>query len=80
MVHWSEHRPREHSHEDFPPHDLKPVRAFVAIRMNQQVEDAVSALSDSIKRPRDGMPKLAGPPHFCSQLQNRLDWLILVEY
>src|SRR5258707_8505864 len=55
MAHWSENRPREHSHEDFPPHDLKPVRAFVAIRMNQQVEDAVSALSDSIKRPRDGI-------------------------
>jgi RNA 2',3'-cyclic 3'-phosphodiesterase len=55
MAHWSENRPREHSHENFPPHDLKPLRAFVAIRMNQQVEDAVSALSNSIKRPRDGI-------------------------
>ena len=55
MAHWSENRPREHSHENFPPHDLKPLRAFVAIRMNQQVEDAVSALSDAIKRPHDGI-------------------------
>src|SRR6266481_3457958 len=55
MPHWSENRPREHSHENFPPHDLKPLRAFVAIRMNQQVEDAVAAMSDTIKRPRDGI-------------------------
>jgi 2'-5' RNA ligase len=55
MPHWSEHRPREHSHENFPPHDLKPLRAFVAIRMNEQVEDAVAAMSDAIKRPRDGI-------------------------
>ena len=55
MPHWSENRPREHSHENFPPHDLKPVRAFVAIRMNQQVEDAVAAMSDTITRPRDGI-------------------------
>ncbi len=55
MVHWTENRPREHSHENFPPHDLKPVRAFVAIRMNEQVEDAVAAMSDAIKRPRDGI-------------------------
>src|SRR5260370_9081847 len=55
MPHWSENRPREHSHENFPPHDLKPVRAFVAIRMNEQVEHAVAAMSDAIKRPRDGI-------------------------
>jgi RNA 2',3'-cyclic 3'-phosphodiesterase len=55
MAHWSEHRPREHSHENFPPHDLKPLRAFVAIRMNEQVEDAVAAISDAIQRPRDGI-------------------------
>ena len=55
MVHWLENRPREHSHENFPPHDLQPVRAFVAIRMNEQVEDAVAAMSDAIKRPRDGI-------------------------
>ena len=55
MPHWSENRPREHSHENFPPHDLKPLRAFVAIRMNQRVEDAVAAMSDAIKRPRDGI-------------------------
>jgi len=34
---------------------LKPLRAFVAIRMNKQVEDAVAAISDAIKRPRDGI-------------------------
>jgi 2'-5' RNA ligase len=55
MVHWTENRPREHSHENFPPHDLKPVRAFVAIRMSEQVEDAVAAICDTIKRPRDGI-------------------------
>ncbi len=55
MVHWSENRPREHSHDNFPPHDLKPVRAFVAIRMSEQVENAVAAMSDTIKRPRDGI-------------------------
>jgi 2'-5' RNA ligase len=55
MVHWTENRPREHSHENFPPHDLKPVRAFVAIRMSAQVEDAVAAMTETIKRPRDGV-------------------------
>jgi len=55
MAHWLENRPREHSHENFPPHDLKPVRAFVAIRMNAQVEDAIAATSDSIKQPSDGI-------------------------
>lgn len=55
MAHWSENRPREHSHENFPPHDLKPVRAFVAIRMNEQVEGAVATMIDKIKRPRDGI-------------------------
>ena len=55
MAHWSENRPREHSHENFPPHDLKPLRAFVAIRMSEQVEDAVAAMSETIKRPRDGI-------------------------
>lgn len=55
MAHWSENRSREHPHENFPPHDLKPLRAFVAIRMNEHVEAAVAALSDAIKRPRDGI-------------------------
>jgi 2'-5' RNA ligase len=55
MVHWTENRQREHSHENFPPHDLKPVRAFVAIRMSEEVEDAVAALSETIKRPSDGV-------------------------
>ena len=55
MVHWTENRPREHSHENFPPHDLKSVRAFVAIRMSAQVEDAVAAMTEKIKRPRDGV-------------------------
>jgi 2'-5' RNA ligase len=55
MAHWLEYRPREHSVENFPPHDLKPLRAFVAIRMNEQVENAVAAMSDAIKRPSDGI-------------------------
>jgi len=55
MPHWSENRPREHSHDNFPPHDSKPVRAFVAIRMSEPVEHAVAAMSDTIKRPRDGI-------------------------
>ena len=55
MVHWTENRPREHSHENFPPHDAKPVRAFVAIRMSAQVEDAIAAMTEKIKRPRDGV-------------------------
>src|ERR1700676_212279 len=55
MAHWSENRPREHSHENFPPHDLNPLRAFVAIRMSEQVGDAVAAMSETIKRPRDGI-------------------------
>lgn len=55
MAHWSEHRPREHPHENFPPHDPKPVRAFVAIRMSEQVEDAIAASCDSIKHPGDGI-------------------------
>lgn len=55
MAHWSENRPREHSHENFPPHDLKPVRAFVAIRMDELVEDAVAAMSETLKRSGDGV-------------------------
>jgi 2'-5' RNA ligase len=55
MVHWTENRTREHSHENFPPHDLKPVRAFRAIRMSAQFEDVVAAMTETIKRPRDGI-------------------------
>jgi 2'-5' RNA ligase len=55
MVHWTENRAREHSHENFPPHDAKPVRAFVAIRMSAQVEDAVAAITEKFRRPRDGV-------------------------
>jgi 2'-5' RNA ligase len=55
MVHWSEGHPREHAHDSFPPHDEKPVRAFIAIRMNQQVEEQVASTIERLKRPGDGV-------------------------
>ncbi len=55
MVHWSEGRPREHPHDDFPPRDSGPVRAFVAIRMSSAVEDAVAAAIEELSLPRDGV-------------------------
>lgn len=55
MVHWSEGRPREHPRDNFPPRDAAPVRAFVAIRMSDAVEDAVAALTEELRRPGDGI-------------------------
>lgn len=55
MVHWTEGHPREHSHENFPPRDAKSVRAFVAVRMNHRVEDAIAAAIQDLRRPRDGV-------------------------
>jgi RNA 2',3'-cyclic 3'-phosphodiesterase len=42
-THWSEGGHRTHSRDDFPPRDSDTVRAFVAIRMNAQVEEAIAA-------------------------------------
>jgi 2'-5' RNA ligase len=61
MVHWTEGHPREHSHENFPPCDAKSVRAFVAVRMNHRVEDAIAATIQDLRRPRDGVRWVARP-------------------
>jgi RNA 2',3'-cyclic 3'-phosphodiesterase len=55
MVHWAEGQPREHLRDALPARDAGGVRAFVAIRMNEQVEDAVAAMAAELTRPGDGV-------------------------
>lgn len=59
MVHWSEGRPREHPRDNFPPRDAASVRAFVAVRMNHQVEGTVAAMIEELRREHDGVSWVA---------------------
>ena len=48
---WSEGGgvPPMHSRDDFPPSDVKSVRAFIAVRMNLKSEDAISGAIDELR-------------------------------
>ena len=54
-MHWSEGGRRTHSREDFPPHDSDRVRAFIAIRMNPEVEDAIASAVEELAGKSEGV-------------------------
>lgn len=55
MTHWAEDQAREHLHEDLVQRESKGVRAFVAVRMNEQVEESIAKAIDELKHLRDGV-------------------------
>lgn len=55
MTHWAEHQTPAHLRDDLPQREAKPVRAFIAIRMNEQVEESVAKTIDELKHPHDGV-------------------------
>ncbi len=55
MTHWAEGQARTDLRDDLGPREAKGVRAFVAIRMSDQVEDSVAKTIDELKRPDDGV-------------------------
>src|SRR3984957_16115591 len=55
MTHWTEAQARTNLRDDLGPREPKGVRAFVAIRMNEQVEDSVAKTIDELKHPHDGV-------------------------
>jgi len=55
MTHWTEGQAPALIHEDFGDREARGVRAFVAVRMNEQVEESVAETIGELKRPRDGV-------------------------
>ena len=55
MTHWSEVQAPAHLRDDLGQHDAGGVRAFVAVRMSEQVEESVAETIGELKRPRDGI-------------------------
>ena len=55
MTHWAEVQAPAHLRDDFGDREAKGVRAFVAVRMNEQVEESVAETIDELKHPRDGV-------------------------
>src|ERR1700735_5854809 len=55
MTHWTEAQARTNWRDDLGPREPKGVRAFVAIRMNEQVEDSVAKTIDELRHPHDGV-------------------------
>ncbi len=54
MTHWAEGQARTSLRDDLGQHE-KGVRAFIAVRMSEQVEDAVAKTIDQLKHPHDGV-------------------------
>ena len=55
MTHWAEGQARTNLRDDLGPREAKGVRAFVAIRMNDQVEEAIAKTIDGLRHPHDGV-------------------------
>ena len=55
MAHWAEDRAQRDVRDDLGSREAKGVRAFVAVRMSEQVEDAVAKTIDELRRPDDGV-------------------------
>src|ERR1700692_4759253 len=55
MTHWTEDQAPTNLRDDLGPREAKGVRAFVAIRMNEQVEDSIARTIDELKHPHDGV-------------------------
>jgi 2'-5' RNA ligase len=55
MTHWAEGQARTNLRDDLGPRQAKGVRAFVAIRMNDQVEESIAKTIDELRHPHDGV-------------------------
>jgi 2'-5' RNA ligase len=55
MTHRVEDQARTDMRNDLGPREPKGVRAFVAVRMNEQVEDAIAKTIEELRRPNDGV-------------------------
>lgn len=55
MTHWTEGQARTDHRDDLGNRAAKGVRAFVAVRMNDQVEDSIARTVDELKHPDDGV-------------------------
>src|SRR5271165_5760219 len=55
MTHWAEGQAPTQPRDDLGNREGKGVRAFVAIRMNEQVEESVAKTIDELRRPHDGV-------------------------
>jgi 2'-5' RNA ligase len=55
MAHWAEDQARTPLRDDLGNRDAKGVRAFVAVRMSEQVEDSIARTIDELKQPDDGV-------------------------
>jgi 2'-5' RNA ligase len=55
MTHWAEGQARTDLRDDLGNREAKGVRAFVAVRMNEQVEESVAKTIDELRHPHDGV-------------------------
>ena len=55
MAHWAEGEAQRDLRDDLGSREAKGVRAFVAVRMSEQVEDNVAKTIDELRRPDDGV-------------------------
>ncbi|HWJ41758.1 MAG TPA: 2'-5' RNA ligase family protein, partial [Candidatus Limnocylindrales bacterium] len=55
MTHWAESQARTDLRDDLGQREPKGVRAFVAVRMSEQVEDSIARTIDELKHPDDGV-------------------------
>jgi len=55
MTHWAESQARTDLRDDLGQREPKGVRAFVAVRMSEQVEDSIARTIDEVKHPDDGV-------------------------
>ncbi|MGA7873410.1 MAG: RNA 2',3'-cyclic phosphodiesterase [Candidatus Binatus sp.] len=55
MTHWAESQARTDPRDDLGDREAKGVRAFVAIRMSEQVEESVAKTLDELRHPGDGV-------------------------
>jgi 2'-5' RNA ligase len=55
MTHWAEGQARTDLRDDLGNREAKGMRAFVAVRMNEQVEESVAKTIDELRHPHDGV-------------------------
>jgi 2'-5' RNA ligase len=55
MAHWTEGQARTDHRDDLGNRASTGVRAFVAVRMSDQVEDSIARTIDELKNPNDGV-------------------------
>jgi RNA 2',3'-cyclic 3'-phosphodiesterase len=53
MTHWAEDQAPTNLRDDLGQREAKGVRAFVAVRMNEQVEESVAKTVDELRHPHD---------------------------